>query len=105
MLWDSSYTIINKALKDMLSTDNISYSSNLSDSPALPSPRAETSIALFGNPTVYLVIFGGHTVVDEIYSYLDDMWTFSLYSERWTQVLPNNLIPPKRSGHTLFVTH
>ena len=103
-LWDNSYTIIQKAIRDILDGDTVTYSSNSSDNPSLPVARAETSLTLFGNPPVYLIIFGGHSPNDDgIYQFLNDMWTFSLYSERWTQIFPNKHIPPKRSGHVIFV--
>jgi len=80
----------------MLSTDNVTYltSEEYQDiinseaenkdidykPPSFPLPRAETSMCLFGNPPIYLVIFGGHTEVNGLYTYLNDMWSFSLYS-------------------------
>lgn len=70
---------------------------------AFPVPRAQMSIGLMGNPPVNIIIYGGRTLVDGQPELLEDMWSFSTYSNKWRQVFPNSELPSKRAGASLVV--
>jgi hypothetical protein len=76
---------------------------NSSEGVELPVARAQMSIGLIGNPPVNIIIYGGRTLVNGKPESLNDMWSFSTYSNRWRQVFPNSELPSKRIGASLVV--
>ena len=66
----------------------------------MPSERAGHSMNLIGNPPYFILIYGGFTRVTEtkestttnitVRTDLNDLWVFSLYSNKWQQVAVNS---------------
>ena len=56
-----------------------------------------------GNPPVNVIIYGGTALVDDSQTILDDMWSFSIYSNTWRQVFPNSELPSPREGASFIV--
>lgn len=46
-------------------------------------------MTLSGNPPLYIIIYGGFTYSSSKI-FLNDLWSFSLYSHKWRKIIPNN---------------
>lgn len=78
----------------------------------IPPARAGHTMTLLGNPAYYILIFGGFykaTVVEDgstnyIHKVLDDMWSYSIYSQKWQEVFVNSLVNPTERQNAQMVT-
>ena len=69
---------------------------------------------LIGNPPYFILIYGGQYVLDEnstssnatlkIRTNLDDLWVFSIYSNKWNQVYVNSAVNPSIWEESVMVT-
>jgi hypothetical protein len=85
----------NKRLKDLEPGETIE----------LPAPRGGHGAAIIGNPSDYILIYGGSTEeiltesdssVNKIKTTLDDMWVYNTETLLWSRMFLNSPSPPKR---------
>jgi Galactose oxidase, central domain len=61
-----------------------------------PAPRIDAPIA-YDVPGGRLVMFGGHDATGD----RNDLWSYSVYRQQWTQPNPGGVPPNPRHGHTV----
>ena len=68
---------------------------------------------LIGNPPYFILIYGGQNIVTEtksssstitVRTNLDDLWVFSIYSNKWNQVYVNSAFNPSIREESVMVT-
>ena len=79
----------------------------LNETIELPAPRGGHSACIIGNPSDYIMIFGGSTEevlqesdsnVHKIKKTLDDVWVYNTETYLWSRIFVNSQSPPKREN-------
>ena len=103
--WNSSTYDLLLNISDKRLNDTITYSA----SGSLPPARISACLLYFNSTTDYLVLFGGLGSRVRIFNLgntsvaLDDLWIFSLSSQKWTQIYSETPGPSPRFDANIMV--
>jgi len=72
----------------------------------LPAPRGGHSMSVMGNPSDYLMVFGGATenildgdcTICKLKLVLNDLWIYHTTERLWSKLFVNGVIPSPRDG-------